>query len=107
MRPEGPISIQRSTSPALVRDRQGGPKSSWAAPLTRLAHVIMLAWGWQRATIAFTAGALSVLALAPFNIWPVMFVTFPVLVWLAVLLHRHRQRIADAYEGAAPPPATG
>jgi apolipoprotein N-acyltransferase len=42
----------------------------------------MLAWGWQRAAIAFAAGALSVLALAPFNIWPVMFLTFPVLVWL-------------------------
>ena len=42
----------------------------------------MLAWGWRRAAFAFTAGALSSLALAPFNAWPLMFVTFPVAVWL-------------------------
>jgi apolipoprotein N-acyltransferase len=50
--------------------------------VTRLAHPIVLAWGWQRALIAFVAGAVSVLALAPINFWPVLFVTFPVLVWL-------------------------
>jgi apolipoprotein N-acyltransferase len=42
----------------------------------------MLAWGWRRAAIAMAAGAISTLALAPFNLWPVMFLTFPVLVWL-------------------------
>jgi apolipoprotein N-acyltransferase len=42
----------------------------------------MLSWGWRRALIAATAGALSVLALAPFNLWPVAFLTFPVAVWL-------------------------
>jgi apolipoprotein N-acyltransferase len=50
--------------------------------ITRLAHSIVLAYGWRRALIAFVAGALSVLALAPFNAWPVLFITFPVLVWL-------------------------
>ena len=50
--------------------------------LTRLAHSIVLAWGWQRAAIAFVAGALSALAMAPVDLWPVMFVTFSVLVWL-------------------------
>ncbi len=49
---------------------------------TRLAHSIVLAWGWQRAAIAFVAGAFSVLALPPIDLWPVMFFTFPVLVWL-------------------------
>jgi apolipoprotein N-acyltransferase len=49
---------------------------------TRLAHSIVLAWGWQRAAIAFVAGAVSALAMAPTDLWPVMFVTFPILVWL-------------------------
>ncbi|MGA7810867.1 apolipoprotein N-acyltransferase [Bradyrhizobium sp.] len=43
---------------------------------------IILSWGWKRAAIAFAAGALSVLAMAPFNAWPVLFLTFPVAVWL-------------------------
>jgi apolipoprotein N-acyltransferase len=43
---------------------------------------IILAWGWKRAVIALVAGALSALAMAPFNAWPVLFLTFPVVVWL-------------------------
>src|SRR5215831_17403245 len=43
---------------------------------------IILAWGGKRALISLAAGALSVLAMAPFNAWPVLFVTFPVAVWL-------------------------
>jgi apolipoprotein N-acyltransferase len=50
--------------------------------ITRLAHWIVLSWGWRRALVAFTAGAVSVLALAPFDAWPVLFFTFPILVWL-------------------------
>lgn len=49
---------------------------------TRLAHAVVLAFGWRRAGIAFVAGAASALAMAPVNAWPVLFVTFPVLVWL-------------------------
>ncbi len=48
----------------------------------RLAHPIVLASGWRRAGIAFLAGVFSVLALPPLNLWPVLFFTFPVLVWL-------------------------
>ncbi len=43
---------------------------------------IILSWGWKRAIIALVAGALSALAMAPFNAWPVLFLTFPVMVWL-------------------------
>ncbi len=50
--------------------------------LKRAAHAIVLAWGWRRWLIAFVAGAVSALAMAPFNAWPVLFFTFPVLVWL-------------------------
>jgi apolipoprotein N-acyltransferase len=50
--------------------------------LARLSHPIVLAWGWQRALIAFLAGAASTLALSPIDFWPAMFVTLPVLVWL-------------------------
>jgi apolipoprotein N-acyltransferase len=49
---------------------------------TRSAHAVILAWGWRRAAIAFSAGAVATLALAPFNLWPLMFVSFAVLVWL-------------------------
>ena len=50
--------------------------------LRTTALAIILTWGWKRALVAMAAGALSVLALAPFNAWPVLFLTFPVLVWL-------------------------
>jgi apolipoprotein N-acyltransferase len=50
--------------------------------ITRLAYAVVLASGWRRAFIAFLAGTLSALAMAPINAWPVLFLTFPVLVWL-------------------------
>jgi apolipoprotein N-acyltransferase len=50
--------------------------------VTRLAHSIMLSWGWRRILVAFLAGASTTLALPPMNIWPVPFITFPILVWL-------------------------
>jgi apolipoprotein N-acyltransferase len=50
--------------------------------LRAAALAIILTWGWKRAAIALSAGALSVLATAPFNAWPVLFLTFPVMVFL-------------------------
>jgi apolipoprotein N-acyltransferase len=50
--------------------------------LVRAAHAVVLSYGWQRAAIALGAGAVSALAMAPVNAWPVLFVTFPVLVWI-------------------------
>jgi len=43
---------------------------------------IVAAFGLRRWLVAFAAGALSALAMAPFDAWPVLFLTFPVLVWL-------------------------
>jgi apolipoprotein N-acyltransferase len=53
-----------------------------AVTLARIAHSIVLSWGWRRNLIAFGAGAATVLALPPLSVWPVPFLTFPVLVWL-------------------------
>ena len=53
-----------------------------AKKLRAAGLAIILAWGWKRAAIALIAGALSALAMAPFNAWPVLFLTFPVAVWL-------------------------
>ncbi len=50
--------------------------------MERLAGRIILLWGWRRALVAFTAGALAVLTQAPFDFFAAGFVSFPVLVWL-------------------------
>ncbi len=50
--------------------------------LTRYSHAVVLSWGWRRAAIAFIAGAVSALALAPVHAFPLLFVTFPAAVWL-------------------------
>ncbi len=48
----------------------------------QLARSISGLSGWRRFAAAFAAGSLSVLAMAPIFLWPVLFVTLPVLVWL-------------------------
>ena len=50
--------------------------------LNGLINAIVLSWGWRRWLLAFVAGAVSALAMAPFNAWPVLFLTFSALVWL-------------------------
>src|ERR1700742_1486610 len=46
------------------------------------ADKIVLAEGWRRRLIALAAGAVSALAMAPFNIWPVFAIPLPIFVWL-------------------------
>ncbi|MGA6968458.1 MAG: apolipoprotein N-acyltransferase, partial [Xanthobacteraceae bacterium] len=48
----------------------------------RLAQAVASADGWRRALIACLAGAASVLADAPVHLWPILFITFPIVVWL-------------------------
>ncbi|HLL27242.1 MAG TPA: apolipoprotein N-acyltransferase [Xanthobacteraceae bacterium] len=50
--------------------------------LAALAYRVVLSSGWQRRLIAISAGALSALAMAPYNLWPVLAITLPVFVWL-------------------------
>lgn len=50
--------------------------------LVALAQEVVLSWGWKRRAIAFGAGAVGALALAPINFAPAMFVTLCVAVWL-------------------------
>ncbi len=38
---------------------------------------------WRRRFAAMAAGAVSVLAFAPFFLWPVLWATFPIVAWLA------------------------
>jgi apolipoprotein N-acyltransferase len=62
--------------------------------------------GWHRRLAAFVAGVVSVLAMAPFFVWPVLWITLPVLVWLvdgvmsggdtSSLPRSHRQRVLSA-----------
>jgi len=50
--------------------------------MDRLADAVILSWGWRRRGIAFGAGALSALSMAPFFAFPILWITLPVLVWL-------------------------
>lgn len=50
--------------------------------MERLAGRVILLWGWRRFGLATLAGALAVLAQAPFDFPAVCFVSFPLLVWL-------------------------
>ncbi|MGI9386785.1 MAG: apolipoprotein N-acyltransferase [Methyloligellaceae bacterium] len=47
-----------------------------------LVRWIAEATSWRRSVLAFTAGSASVLAMAPIFVWPVLFATLPVFVWL-------------------------
>lgn len=50
--------------------------------MNSIAFRFVVLWGWRRAGVALICGALSALAQAPYNIYPILFLTFPVLIWL-------------------------
>lgn len=49
--------------------------------LGRLAERVGRMTGWRQYFVLFAAGAASTLALAPFHVFPVLWLTLPVLVW--------------------------
>ncbi len=72
--------------------------SSTAALAERLRGLA----GWRRRLAAFVAGALSVLAMAPFFLWPVLWITLPALIWLIDgAVRRHADRGPVRRLGAA------
>jgi apolipoprotein N-acyltransferase len=77
---------------------------SIAAPSASVAERLRGLVGWRSRLAAFVAGALSVLAMAPFFVWPVLWITLPALVWLIDGAVRHHadngrvRRLAAAAE---------
>ena len=74
--------IQLRSGAGGAEDADAGPWHRAAKYLANIRRHILLLSGWRRAAVAMAAGAVSVLAMAPFFLWPVLFVTLPVLVWL-------------------------
>jgi apolipoprotein N-acyltransferase len=78
-----------------------------AISMKALAERVSRLGGWRRHGAAFVAGAASVLAMAPFFAWPILWLTLPVLVWLVDgALRRHapasplwRSALAAAWVG--------
>ncbi len=56
--------------------------ASEEAGISRFAARIRAQAGWRRSGIALGAGALSILAMPPFLLWPVLLVTIPILACL-------------------------
>ena len=57
-------------------------ESGSAADMNRLADSIILLWGWRRFLLAFFAGAVTTLALPPFNALPIGWISIPILIWM-------------------------
>lgn len=71
----GNVSARQTSWAILNGDRSADRVRDFSRAIARLR-------GWRRWAVAFTAGGLSVLAMAPFYLWPVLFFTLPVLVWM-------------------------
>ena len=63
------------------------------APVQAAADWVATLKGWKRALLAAFAGAISVLAFAPLHVWPVLFLSFGLLVWLLDGCHAGHARL--------------
>lgn len=68
--------------------------------MRQLALKIAILWGWRRYGLAFLSGAAAVLALPPVNFLPVVFISFPILVWLLDGAGSGRGRSSDILASA-------
>jgi apolipoprotein N-acyltransferase len=50
--------------------------------LSKVAFAVVVLWGWRRLLVALVAGILSAAAQAPFDAFPLLWLTVPVFVWL-------------------------
>ena len=66
----------------ISRTRSAGAAQTALEWLQARSHEIILLEGWRRCALAFGAGALAALALAPLDLLPVFMLSFPVLVLL-------------------------
>ncbi len=71
-----------SLAPNAIIANPNSSASISTQPMDALPNFIARQPTWTHALIACAAGVLSVLAMAPFFVWPVMFFTFPVLIWV-------------------------
>lgn len=64
-----------------------------------LADYVILSSGWRRSLIAFVAGAVGVLALPPFGVFPLLIVPMTVSVWLldGVAGYRGKEGVASSF----------
>lgn len=60
--------------------------------MNSIAFRFVVLWGWRRAGVAIICGALSALAQAPYNIYPILFLTFPILIWMMDGVSKKRTR---------------
>jgi len=88
------VASSRSTWVATLASSAGRPLDA----ITDLAKSISQLSGWRRLAAAFAAGSFSVLAMAPFHAWPILFVTLPVLVWLIDGAASHSGSVASLWQ---------
>ncbi len=62
-----------------------------------IALKLMVTWGWRRAVLCLLAGALSALAMEPFSLFPVLFITIPLLVWTLDGVHAQAESRGHAF----------
>jgi apolipoprotein N-acyltransferase len=64
-----------------ARPVRGNSELAARTSIDRLSGWVRTRSGWRAAALAFAGGTASVLAMAPFHVWPALCLTLPFLVW--------------------------